>query len=104
MSHGEKGKANDSEQAQKAKRLLDKDVPNGDPQAEKTDSSNGEPRPFRPDENVDNQKDASSRSQPEHNTSGKEAPFQGAQVAKEKRAHKTNIDRESDEATPQGRE
>lgn len=104
MSHGEKGNANDSEQAQKAQRLLDKDVPNGDPKTRQTSSSNEEPRPFRPDENVDNQKDASSRSQPEHNTSIEEAPFSGAQVSKEKRAHKTNIDRESDEADPQGRE
>ncbi|PRY63489.1 hypothetical protein B0H98_10884 [Vreelandella songnenensis] len=104
MSHGPDGKRNESEEAQKAKQVVDKDTPNADDPATQKASYGEEPRPFRPDENVDNQKDEKPSSTPHHNTSGKTAPFSGAQVVKEKRAHKDNIDEKTDEADPQGSE
>ncbi|MBZ5488099.1 hypothetical protein HW452_11250 [Halomonas aquamarina] len=104
MNHGADGKHNESEEKQKAEQVVDKDTPNSDDPTTQKASPNEEPRPFRPDENVDNQKDEDARSEPGHNTSGEAAPFSGAQVVKEKRAHKDNIDRKSDEADPQGSE
>ena len=103
MNHGSDEQRNKGEEAQKAKQVVDKDTPSDVDTSQKA-SHHEEPRPYRPDENVDNQKSDESRSEPGHNTSGKTAPFSGAQVVKEKRAHKDNIDKKSDEADPQGSE
>ncbi|WP_447043253.1 hypothetical protein [Vreelandella sp. H-I2] len=104
MSHKTEGNLKDSEQTQKAKQVIDKDTPNVDGDPTQKGSSHEEPTPFRPDENVDNQKDASSRSVPSHNTSGKEAPIQGTQLTKEKQAHKDDINKKADRAAPKGNE
>lgn len=103
MNHGQDKQRNKSEEAQKAKEVVNKDTPRGDDAAQKA-SHHDELRPYRPDENVDNQKSPDARSEPGHNTSGKAAPIPGAQVVKEKRAHKDNIDQQSDEADPKGSE
>ncbi|RUR39124.1 hypothetical protein [Vreelandella populi] len=103
MNHGSDGQRNKSEEAQKAKQVIDKDTPRDADTPQKA-SQHEEPRPYRPDANVDNQKSEESRSEPGHNTSGKTAPYSGTQVVKEKRAHKDNIDKKSDEADPQGSE
>ncbi|MGQ7261222.1 hypothetical protein [Vreelandella sp. V005] len=92
------------EESQKAKQLLDKDMPNDDQQAGREGSHKEEPQPFRPDENVDNQKADKNSSSPDHNTSLEAAPFSGAQLAKEKKAHKDNIDQKTDEADPKSSE
>ncbi|RUR34154.1 hypothetical protein [Vreelandella nanhaiensis] len=104
MNHGSDEQRNKGEEAQKAKQVVDKDTPHDGGHAAQEASHNEKPRPYRPDANVDNQKSEESRSEPGHNTSGKTAPFSGAQVVKEKRAHKDNIDKKSDEADPQGSE
>lgn len=103
MNHGSDEQRNKSEEAQKAKQAMNKDTPR-DADAPQKVSQHEEPRPYRPDANVDNQKNEESRSEPGHNTSGKAAPIPGAQVVKEKRAHKDNIDQKSDEADPKGSE
>lgn len=102
MSHKVSDK--ETEETQKAKQLVDKDVPNADKNAEYKGSHQQEPRPFRPNENVDNQKSEKSRSVPSHNTSIKETPIQGAQLAKEKKSHKDDINKKADEADPKGSE
>ncbi|MCB8888148.1 hypothetical protein [Vreelandella malpeensis] len=89
-----------SDEASKAKKLVDRDTDSSAPS--RKGATSGAPAPYRPDENVDNQKKHSST--PAHNTSMKSAPFPGAQVVKEKKAHKENIDRQSDEADPKGSE
>ena len=91
------------EERQKAKQLLDKDMPTDNQQAGHEGSHHEEPKPFRPDENVDNQK-ADKNSSPSHNTSLEAAPFSGAQLAKEKKAHKDNIDKKTDEVDPKSSE
>lgn len=103
MNHGSDEQRNKGEEAQKAKQTIDKDTPHG-ADAQQKASQHEEPRPYRPDANVDNQKSEESRSEPGHNTSGKTTPIPGAQVVKEKRAHKNNIDQKSDEADPKGSE
>ncbi|TVP51090.1 MAG: hypothetical protein EA345_03395 [Halomonas sp.] len=92
------------DEAQKAKQVIDKDAPNDEAASMQQVSRREEAQTFRPDENVDNQKAAKSRPQPSHNTSIKETPVRGAQLAKEKHAHKDNIDKKTDEAAPKGRE
>lgn len=104
MRHNSEEKAKDTEQTQKAKQVIDKDTPNVDGDPTQKASSHEEPTPFRPDENVDNQKDEKSRSVPGHNTSIKEAPIQGTQLAKEKQAHKDDINKKADRAAPKGSE
>lgn len=91
------------QEAQKAKQVIDQDTP-VDESSMQAAQRHEQPQPFRPNENVDNQKAAKSRPQPSHNTSIKETPIRGAQLAKEKHAHKENIDKKSDEADPKGRE
>ncbi|MBP5981720.1 MAG: hypothetical protein KA748_16125 [Halomonas sp.] len=103
MNHGSDEQRNKGEEAQKAKQVMDKDTPR-DADVPQKASQHEEPRPYRPDANVDNQKSEKSRSEPGHNTSGKTTPIPGAQVAKEKRAHKDNIDQKSDKADPKGSE
>ena len=92
------------EERQKAKQLLDKDMPNDDQPTGREGSHHEEPQPFRPDENVDNQKANKNPSSPGHNTSLEAAPFSGAQLAKEKKAHKDNIDKKTDEVDPKSSE
>ncbi|WP_447957146.1 hypothetical protein [Vreelandella sp. EE7] len=84
-----------------AERLMERDVPNSE-EAPQEGSHTQKPKPYRPDENVDGQKSHSTS--PAHNTSMKNAPFSGAQVVKEKKAHKENIDQESDKADPKSSE
>lgn len=100
MNYKSTGKASET---QKAKNLIDKDMPSHK-SADHEGTHNQEPRPFRPDENVDNQKSEKSSSSPAHNTSINETPIQGAQLAKEKKAHKDNIDQKTDKADPKGSE
>lgn len=45
-----------SDETQKARKLIDKDMSNVDKRAGHEGSHNPQPQPFRPDENVDNQK------------------------------------------------
>lgn len=104
MNHGSDQQKNKGEEAQKAKQVVNKDTPLANDDGKQKASHHEEPRPYRPDENVDNQKSKKSRSEPGHNTSIKETPIPGAQVAKEKRAHKDNIVNKSDEADPKGSE
>ncbi|WP_447555229.1 hypothetical protein [Vreelandella sp. EE22] len=89
------------DEAKKAEKLMDKDVPNSE-EAPQKGSQTQKPQPYRPDENVDDQEHQSST--PAHNTSMKQTPFSGAQVVKEKKSHKDNIDEKSDEADPKGSE
>lgn len=102
MSH--KANEKDTEKNQKARQLIDKDIPDVNESTGRKQPDDQEPQPFRPDENVDNQKSAKSRPTPSHNTSIKDTPIQGAQLAKEKRAHKKNIDKKSAQANPKGSE
>jgi len=88
------------EEVNKAKNTMDKDTPSSTETPSRKAADQEEPRPYRPDENVDNQKSEKSRKEPGHNSSIKEAPFPGAQVAKDKTAHKENIDEKSDKADP----
>lgn len=104
MNHGSDEQRNKGEEAQKAKQVVDKDTSHDGADAAQKASDHEQPRPYRPDANVDNQKSEKSRSEPGHNTSGKVTPIPGAQLAKEKRAHKDNINKKSDEADPQGSE
>lgn len=90
-------------EAHKAKNLVDKDMPNNK-SADREVSHDQEPQPFRPEENVDNQKSENSSSSPAHNTSIKETPIPGAQLAKEKKTHKENIDQKANESDPKGSE
>lgn len=94
----------DNLETQKAEQVIDKDTPNVDGDATQKATSHKEPKPFRPDENVDNQQTQKNRSDPEHNTSMKEAPIPGAQLSKDKQAHKGNIDKKANQATPKGSE
>lgn len=94
----------DTEKYQKARKLIDKDIPDDNKNTERKEPYGQEPQPFRPDENVDNQEAEKSRSAPSHNTSITETPIQGAQLAKEKKAHKDDIDKKADEADPKGSE
>ncbi|MDQ7735766.1 hypothetical protein QT231_23995 [Halomonas sp. SpR1] len=86
-------------ETQKAKKLIDKDVPDADKSANHEESRNQEPQPFRPDENVDNQKAVHNSSSPAHNTSIKETPIPGAQLSKEKKTHKDNIENKTKKAS-----
>lgn len=92
----------DSQEAQKAKHVIEKDTPVDESSMQEA-PRNEEPQPFRPNENVDNQKAAKSHSQPSHNTSIKETPIRGVQLAREKHAHKDNIDKKTEETDPKGR-
>lgn len=92
------------DETQKARKLIDKDMSDADTSSGHKGSLDQKPQPFRPDENVDNQKAENNPSSPAHNTSMKETPIPGAQLAKEKKAHKDNIDRKTDEVDPQGSE
>ena len=91
MNHGQQ--RNKNEEARKSKKMINKDTPRGDDATQKA-SHHDEPRPYRPDENVDNQKSPGARSEPGHNTSGKAAPIPGAQVVKAERVH--DIDQQSE--------
>ena len=95
---------NKSNETKKAEQLIDKDMPNVDENTDHKGAHHQEPKPFRPDENVDNQKAEGSPSSPAHNTSIKETPIPGAQLAKEKKMHKDNIDQKSAKADPKGSE
>ncbi|BBI53280.1 hypothetical protein HORIV_57010 [Vreelandella olivaria] len=53
MNHRQNEKSSETKKAQK---LIDKDMPSGDNSPDHEESRNQEPQPFRPDENVDNQK------------------------------------------------
>lgn len=96
MNHRKTDKSSETKKAQK---LIDKDMPSGDNSPDHEESRNQEPQPFRPDENVDNQKAVQNPSSPAHNTSIKETPIPGAQLAKEKKKHKDNIKNKTNKAS-----
>lgn len=100
MNHRQTDK---SSETQKAKKLIDKDMPSDDNSPDNEESRSQEPKPFRPDENVDNQKAAQNPSSPAHNTSIKETPIPGAQLAKEKKTHKENIENKTKKASSKDR-
>lgn len=91
-------------ESEKSRRAMSKDMPGGTGKvAERSDSKNTspkEPEPYLKDENVDNQKSRKSRKTPGHNDTVKKTPVPGAQLAKEKKAHKDNINKKADEADP----
>lgn len=92
--------AGDSGERHKARQAIDKDTPENARSAEDAGKNHGEPLPFRPNENVDNQKSAKSRKTPSHNNPVKETPIPGAQAVKEKKAHKANINEKANNADP----
>ncbi|WP_276232550.1 hypothetical protein [Salinicola salarius] len=89
-----------AKERQQAKKAMDKDTPDGAESRQAAGSHHEEPKPYRPDANVDNQKSAKSRHTPAHNDTVKETPVPGAQLAKEKKAHKANINEKADKADP----
>jgi hypothetical protein len=97
QTDGSKGTETERQQAKKA---MDKDTPDAAEGRKAAQSHHEEPTPYRPDENVDNQKSAKSRHTPHHNDTVKETPVPGAQLAKEKKAHKSNINDKADKADP----
>ncbi len=92
MNHKSTGKADET---QKAKKLINKDIPNTENSADHEALYNQEPKPFRPDENVDNQKDEKDQLSPAHNTSIEETPIPGVQLTEEKKTHKDNINQKT---------
>lgn len=99
MNHKSKAKTNE---AQKAKKLINKDMPNTEKSADYETLYKQEPQPFRPDENVDNQKAGRNQSSPAHNTSIKETPIPGVQLTEEKKTHKDNINRKTNKVSSKG--
>lgn len=99
MNHKSTEKANET---QKAKKLINKDIPNTENSADHEALYNQEPPPFRPDENVDNQKSEKDKLSPDHNTSIKETPIPGVQLTEEKKTHKENINQKTNKASSKG--
>jgi len=97
MSDISKDSERPSQESDKARQAMQKDTPSNEPGSQ---PSHEEPKPYLPDENVDNQKSKDSRKEPGHNNSMDETPVSGAQFVKEKKAHKDNIDKESDDTDP----
>lgn len=91
-------------ESEKSKRAMSKDMPGGARKvSEKSGSKNAsakEPEPYMKDENIDNQKSRKSRKTPGHNDTVKKASIPGAQLVKEKKAHKSNINEKADKADP----
>ncbi len=97
MSDISKSAKKPSQESDKARQAMQKDTPSNEHNSQ---PSHEEPKPYRPDENVDNQKSTHSRKAPAHNNSMDKTPVSGAQFVKEKKAHKDNIDKESDKTDP----
>jgi hypothetical protein len=97
MSDTSKGSKSPNQESDKARQAIQKDTPSNESGSQ---PGHEEPKPYRPDENVDNQKSKHSRKEPGHNNSMDKTPVSGAQFVKEKKAHKDNIDKESDKADP----
>ncbi len=80
----------------KARRLTERDTPDDAPeQGSQASSDTGEV--YRPDANVDDQKHSGKK--PGIDTRRDTAPVGGAQVARDKTAHKENIDDKADKAS-----
>lgn len=100
MNHRQTDNAGGYDERHKARQAIDKDTPENAESHEDAEKNHGEPPPFRPNENVDNQKSAKSRKTPSHNNPVKKTPVPGAQVVKEKKAHKANINEKAKDADP----
>lgn len=102
MSDISKSARKPNQESDKARQAMQKDTPSSEAgsQPNPGQSSHEEPKPYRPDENVDNQKSKHSRKEPGHNNAMDKTPVPGAQLTREKKAHKDNIDKESDNSNP----
>ncbi|WP_110665758.1 hypothetical protein [Salinicola halophilus] len=97
MSHSHEHPKQSEDEARKAKKTLEREVPN-DANEKRGHETEQEPKPYLEGENVDNQKDPDSRQNPGLNTSGDKTPVRGTQISQEKQAHKRHIDRKDDKA------
>lgn len=86
-----------TEDKQKARDMMNRDVPDSAPSAGQSTSSEDRDKVYRPDENVDNQKSPKGRSEPEHHPFMNESSVPGHQT-KEKTDQKRNIDDTAEDA------
>ncbi|WP_277811152.1 hypothetical protein [Chromohalobacter canadensis] len=98
MNSEPKDHGHPSEERKKAAKTTKRDIPSDSQQ--KTSELQGEPEPYRKEENVDNQKARGNPKEPGHNNSLDKAPFSGGQLSKEKKVHKDNINEKSDRTNP----
>lgn len=84
-----------------ARRLTERDTPSGAPQRGASTTEADREATYRPDANVDNEKHSAKK--PGIDTRGEMTPVSGAQVVRDKTAHKQNINEKADQARTERR-